>query len=86
MDVIKRLAEFDPMHESYQGDTTCIFCGAWEGAHTVVVHEKDCLWLEAKNIIEHANDCGTCNGKGYLGNQWMPRTCGECNGTGKGKL
>ena len=29
--------------------------------------------------------CPVCNGKKYLGNQWMPRPCEACGATGKRK-
>lgn len=46
-------------------------------------------WLEAQampHLTKRALDvCPVCDGKKYFGNQWMPRPCEACGGTGKRK-
>jgi len=48
--VFEELAKLDPMVESYQGNTSCYFCGAWMGSG-IVDHNKACLWLEAVQYV-----------------------------------
>lgn len=51
-DIIKKLAESDPMYESYQGNVSCFFCGAFDEVDGSIIHDKDCLWLRAKQQEE----------------------------------
>ena len=46
--IVAELAQFDPMYESYQGNVSCVFCGAWEEADGKITHKDDCLWKRAK--------------------------------------
>lgn len=47
-ELISKIAQVDPMIESYQGDTSCFYCGSFDGDP----HNSDCLWLEAKKLSE----------------------------------
>lgn len=47
------LGKVDPTYESYQGNTSCFFCGAFEeGQGGKVAHGEGCLWESAKNLSD----------------------------------
>jgi hypothetical protein len=52
--------------------------------------EETTDWFSLEELTAHLTKraldvCPMCDGKKYLGNQWMPRPCKACDATGKRK-
>jgi hypothetical protein len=55
-EIIKKLAEMDPMRDDNSGGTSCFFCGAFEtiNKHSKTIdHEIDCIWAATQQIKDN---------------------------------
>ena len=76
--VFEELAKLDPMVESYQGNTSCYFCGAWMGSEGIVDHNKACLWLEAVQYTRGEQELQGEHSHRFHAEDWESIICIDC--------
>jgi len=75
--VFEELAKLDPMVESYQGNTSCYFCGA-DGFRQEVEHNQACLWLEAVQYTRGEQKLQGEHSHRFHAEDWESIICIDC--------